>query len=65
MPKFAISRDAPMSLPLLGLSSTAFCRFDVAVAQMPEKSGLPSASRGAGAAMFTVPSALRGTPAVA
>src|SRR5579864_1587808 len=34
------------------------------VAQTPEKSGLPSASRGGGADMFTVPSAFRGTPAV-
>ena len=31
-----------MSLPVLGLSSTTFGRFEVAVAQIPEKSGLPS-----------------------
>jgi hypothetical protein len=34
------------------------------VIQIPEKSGLPSAIRGAGADMFTLPSAFRGTPAV-
>ena len=31
---------------------------------MPEKSGLPSAIRGTGADMLTVPSVFRGTPAV-
>ena len=35
-----------------------------AVVQTPEKSGLPSASRGAGANIFTPPSGLRGTPLV-
>ena len=34
------------------------------VIQTPEKSGLPSAIRGAGADIFTLPSAFRGTPAV-
>jgi len=34
------------------------------VIQIPEKSGLPSASRGEGADMSTLPSAFRGTPAV-
>ena len=34
------------------------------VAQIPEKSGLPSAMRGEGADMSTLPSAFRGTPAV-
>jgi hypothetical protein len=34
------------------------------VIQIPEKSGLPSAIRGVGADMFTLPSAFRGTPAV-
>jgi len=34
------------------------------VIQTPEKSGLPSANRGDGADMFTLPSAFRGTPAV-
>jgi hypothetical protein len=32
--------------------------------QTPEKSGLPSAVRGAGASIRTLPSASRGTPAV-
>jgi hypothetical protein len=32
--------------------------------QIPEKSGLPSGIFGAGAAMSTLPSAVRGTPAV-
>src|SRR5919197_6261059 len=35
-----------------------------AVSQIPEKSGLPSAVRGAGADRSTIPSAFRGTPAV-
>jgi hypothetical protein len=34
------------------------------VIQTPEKSGLPSAIRGEGADMFTLPSAFRGTPGV-
>jgi hypothetical protein len=34
------------------------------VIQIPEKSGLPSAIRGEGADMSTLPSAFRGTPAV-
>src|SRR4029434_164049 len=33
-------------------------------AQIPERSGLPSAARGAGAARFGVPSGRGGTPAV-
>ncbi len=32
--------------------------------QMPERSGLPSAARGAGAARFGLPSGSRGTPGV-
>ena len=35
-----------------------------AVVQIPEKSGLPSAIRGTGADMFTLPSAFRGAPGV-
>src|SRR5678815_5022871 len=34
----------------------------LAVSHSPEKSGLPSAVRGAGALMFTLPAAVLGTP---
>ena len=80
MPMFAIWRDAVIALGLPGLSSgvCASLEFDSlrvldkpdvrrlgsAVIQMPEKSGFPSASRGAGPDIFTVPSAFRGTPAL-
>ena len=60
----AIWREAPMSVPSLATSGIGPLRLGSAVVQMPEKSGWPSASRGAGACMSTVPSALRGTPAV-
>src|ERR1044071_3733301 len=47
-------------------SAPAFCGHGKAspVSHMPEKSGLPSAVRGAAAARFGLPSANRGTPAV-
>ena len=77
---FAIWRDALIAVGSPGFSSMGFAtrgltglpgldnpsvrRLGSAVIQMPEKSGLPSARRGAGADMFTLPSALRGTPAV-
>src|SRR5690349_13430755 len=48
----------------LGLESSPVRRLGSPVAQTPEKSGLPFAIRGAGAAMSTLPSGLRGTPAV-
>jgi len=41
-----------------------FPRFGSAVIHSPDRSGLPFAMRGAGAAMSTLPSAFRGTPAV-
>ena len=49
---------------LLGLDSSPVGRLVSAAIQIPEKSGLPSARRGVGADMFTLPSAFRGTPAV-
>jgi hypothetical protein len=49
---------------LEGLDKPDVRRLGSPVIQMPEKSGLPSAIRGAGAVMFTLPSAFRGTPAV-
>src|SRR5579862_3063045 len=48
----------------LGLDKPARGELGSAVAQIPEKSGLPSAKWGVGADMFTLPSGLRGTPAV-
>jgi hypothetical protein len=47
---------------LPGLDNPSVRRFGSAVIQIPEKSGLPSAIRGAGADMFTLPSAFRGIP---
>ena len=49
---------------MLGLDNAAVRRLGSAVVQIPEKSGLPSAIRGGGADMFTLPSAVCGTPAV-
>jgi hypothetical protein len=49
----------------LGLDKAPVRReLDSPVIQIPDKSGLPSASRGAAADMSTPPSAFRGTPAV-
>src|SRR6185503_2303519 len=48
----------------LGLDRLPVGRFGSDVIHIPEKSGLPSVRRGAGAVMLTVPSALCGTPAV-
>src|SRR5579863_4929890 len=47
-----------------GLKSAAMLTryFALAVPQMPERSGLPSALRGAGAARFGLPSRVRGVP---
>jgi hypothetical protein len=49
----------PKSWPSLATSWSVF-----ALIQIPEKSGLPSCIRGAGAAISTEPSGLRGTPFV-
>src|SRR4051812_48836384 len=58
-------RDAVMALGSPGLSSAPVAgRFGSPVIHIPEKSGFPSAIRGVGAAMFTLPSAFRGTAAV-
>src|SRR4030095_9925336 len=67
---FAIWRDALMAVGspglssgtaaargvagLLGLDNSPVGRFGSAVIQIPEKSGLPSARRGAGADIFTL-----------
>ena len=48
-----------------GLGGTVGLRGSTSsLVQIPEKSGLPSAVRGVAAAMSTVPSALRGAPAL-
>ncbi len=62
---FAMYREEPMSLPLPATSPPSFGLAGFPAVQIPEKSGLPSGMRGTAAAMSTVPSALRGTPAVA
>src|SRR5215468_10335219 len=49
---------------LVGLDNADVRRLGSAVVQIPERSGLPSANRGAGASIFTLPSAFRGTPTV-
>src|SRR5215471_9670275 len=72
-----ISRGSPGPCASLGLSEVATLlraagldntpagrTLGCAVVQIPEKSGFPSASRGAGADMSTAPSALRGARAV-
>src|SRR6185295_19197034 len=55
---------APAAAWLLGLDKPAVGRFGSPVIHIPERSGLPSANRGVGAVMFTLPSAFRGTPAL-
>ena len=55
---------APAVAWLLGLDKAPVGRFGSAVVHIPERSGLPSVNRGVGAAMFTLPSAFRGTPTV-
>jgi hypothetical protein len=55
---------APAAAWLAGLDKPPDGRFGSALVHIPEKSGLPSGNRGVGAAMFTLPSAFRGTPAV-
>src|SRR5204862_2773725 len=67
-------RPAPMLMPSLPIGSSRphvyvtglmpWAQSGFPVSQIPEKSGLPSAVRGAGADRSTIPSAFRGTPAV-
>src|SRR5437879_4287431 len=62
MPSFAIGNSMPhsrKSAPDALLHGTA-----LPVSQMPEKSGLPSRERGAGAVRFGLPLARRGMPSV-
>src|SRR5438093_10142273 len=61
MPSLPIGSSRP-HVYVTGLIPWAHCGFPVS--QIPEKSGLPPAVRGAGADRLTFWSAIRGTPAV-
>src|SRR5688572_28887812 len=58
------SRDIGNSTPHTSESPVAWAHSGFPVSQIPEKSGLPSDRRGAGADMSTFPSAVLGAPAV-
>src|SRR5688572_28154150 len=60
-PMFKASGEPPISVPQ---ANSLVHGIFLADCQIPEKSGRPSGSRGAGALRFGLPSAVRGTPGV-
>src|SRR5689334_10988021 len=61
MPSFPIGSSAPQ---VSTSGSGDLAQLKLSVSQMPDKSGLPSGARGAGAERFGFPSAVLGRPAV-